>query len=203
MCVMCHMLGSLLLYWPGAWSISLAAAPGALPDPYLLGAFGVGALLMRGAGCTVNDLWDRCAHACIKTHTHVFKRNFLRSVLPRQARDRDTPYRTVWKRALVFLFFPFRPFFILREIDKQVARTKSRPLARGAVTTQQAVGWLGVQLGVSAGVLFSLEPAAVVLGAASLGLVGICPCRAIRPLDSSLPPVPYSTMRLLLIYQPK
>ena len=99
-----------------------------------------------------------------------------------------------------FLSFPF---FFLREIDKQVARTKSRPLARGAVTTQQAVGWLGVQLGVSAGVLFSLEPAAVVLGAASLGLVGICPCRAIRPLDSSLPPVPYSTMRLLLIYQPK
>ena len=34
--------GSMLLYWPGAWSICLAAEPGALPDPYLLGAFGVG-----------------------------------------------------------------------------------------------------------------------------------------------------------------
>jgi 4-hydroxybenzoate polyprenyltransferase len=24
-----------------------------------LGLFGVGALVMRGAGCTINDLWDR------------------------------------------------------------------------------------------------------------------------------------------------
>lgn len=24
-----------------------------------LGLFGVGALIMRGAGCTINDLWDR------------------------------------------------------------------------------------------------------------------------------------------------
>jgi len=30
-----------------------------LPDPYLLGLFGIGAVAMRGAGCTVNDLWDR------------------------------------------------------------------------------------------------------------------------------------------------
>ena len=37
-------IGSLLLYWPGAWSIALAAEAGALPDPFLLGAFGVGAL---------------------------------------------------------------------------------------------------------------------------------------------------------------
>ena len=28
-------IGSLLLYWPGAWSISLAAPAGALPDPSL------------------------------------------------------------------------------------------------------------------------------------------------------------------------
>jgi hypothetical protein len=32
----------MLLYWPGAWSICLAADPGTLPDSYLLGAFGVG-----------------------------------------------------------------------------------------------------------------------------------------------------------------
>lgn len=24
-----------------------------------LGLFGVGAVIMRGAGCTINDLWDR------------------------------------------------------------------------------------------------------------------------------------------------
>jgi len=30
-----------------------------LPDPQLLGLFTVGAFVMRGAGCTINDLWDR------------------------------------------------------------------------------------------------------------------------------------------------
>ena len=62
---------------------------------------------MRGAGCTINDIWDR-------------------------------------------------------EIDKQVERTKTRPLARGAVSLNQALAWTGVQLGLSAVLLFSLEPAAVV-----------------------------------------
>ena len=32
--------------------------PGHLPSFYMLGLFGVGALLMRGAGCTINDMWD-------------------------------------------------------------------------------------------------------------------------------------------------
>lgn len=52
-------IGSWLLFWPCGWSISLAAAAGAFPDPYLLILFGTGAVLMRGAGCTINDLWDR------------------------------------------------------------------------------------------------------------------------------------------------
>jgi len=30
-----------------------------LPDPKLLGLFTIGAFVMRGAGCTINDLWDR------------------------------------------------------------------------------------------------------------------------------------------------
>jgi 4-hydroxybenzoate polyprenyltransferase len=25
----------------------------------MLGLFGVGAVIMRGAGCTINDLWDK------------------------------------------------------------------------------------------------------------------------------------------------
>lgn len=51
--------GTWLLAWPCFWSIALAAPPGALPDVKLLALFGAGALLLRGAGCTVNDLWDR------------------------------------------------------------------------------------------------------------------------------------------------
>uniref|UniRef100_A0A1B0CS37 4-hydroxybenzoate polyprenyltransferase, mitochondrial n=1 Tax=Lutzomyia longipalpis TaxID=7200 RepID=A0A1B0CS37_LUTLO len=52
-------IGSWLLFWPCAWSIGLAAAPGCWPDPVILGLFGAGAFIMRGAGCTINDMWDR------------------------------------------------------------------------------------------------------------------------------------------------
>lgn len=37
----------------------MAAPPGSPPDVKMLALFGTGALLLRGAGCTVNDLWDR------------------------------------------------------------------------------------------------------------------------------------------------
>lgn len=52
-------IGTWLLYLPCTWSIALAAAPGAFPDVHLLALFGIGALCMRGAGCTINDMWDR------------------------------------------------------------------------------------------------------------------------------------------------
>ncbi|KAJ8938500.1 hypothetical protein NQ318_005164 [Aromia moschata] len=52
-------IGSWLLFWPCGWGIATAAAPGALPDPFMLALFGTGALVMRGAGCTINDMWDR------------------------------------------------------------------------------------------------------------------------------------------------
>lgn len=52
-------LGTWLLYLPCTWSIGLAAEPGCLPDLHMLALFGTGALLMRGAGCTINDMWDR------------------------------------------------------------------------------------------------------------------------------------------------
>ncbi|XP_028824007.1 4-hydroxybenzoate polyprenyltransferase, mitochondrial [Denticeps clupeoides] len=52
-------IGTWLLYLPSTWSIALAADPGCLPDLGLLTLFGIGSLLMRGAGCTINDMWDR------------------------------------------------------------------------------------------------------------------------------------------------
>lgn len=52
-------IGTWLLAWPCMWSITLAANPGSLPDLKMLMLFGSGALLLRGAGCTVNDLLDR------------------------------------------------------------------------------------------------------------------------------------------------
>lgn len=52
-------IGSWLLFWPCGWSLALSAGPGCLPDPWLMALFGVGALVMRGAGCTINDMWDK------------------------------------------------------------------------------------------------------------------------------------------------
>ncbi len=52
-------IGTWLLFWPCAWSIALAAPAGSAPDVALIALFGAGAVLMRGAGCTINDLWDR------------------------------------------------------------------------------------------------------------------------------------------------
>lgn len=48
-----------MLLWPCFWSISVAAPAGQLPDVGLLALFGTGALIMRSAGCTINDMWDK------------------------------------------------------------------------------------------------------------------------------------------------
>ncbi|PWZ00815.1 4-hydroxybenzoate polyprenyl transferase [Testicularia cyperi] len=54
-------IGTWLLFWPCAWSIVLAShtlgLPISTPIFYTL-LFGVGAIVMRGAGCTINDMWD-------------------------------------------------------------------------------------------------------------------------------------------------
>jgi 4-hydroxybenzoate polyprenyltransferase len=36
----------------------MAAPAGSLPDARYLATFAVGAFVMRGAGCTINDMWD-------------------------------------------------------------------------------------------------------------------------------------------------
>jgi 4-hydroxybenzoate polyprenyltransferase len=54
-------IGTWLLLLPGWWALALAAhAQGpAAPDWWLVALFGVGAIAMRGAGCTYNDIVDR------------------------------------------------------------------------------------------------------------------------------------------------
>ena len=51
-------IGVWLLFLPGLWSICLAA-PGFWRGLWLAFLFALGATVMRGAGCVVNDLWDR------------------------------------------------------------------------------------------------------------------------------------------------
>ena len=58
-------IGTWLLLLPCWWAVALASsagyAPGGVwwPDPWKMALFAVGALLMRGAGCTINDILDR------------------------------------------------------------------------------------------------------------------------------------------------
>jgi len=99
-------------------SYALQSAP-SVPLKYL-GLFGVGALIMRGAGCTINDLWDR-------------------------------------------------------NLDKAVARTRSRPLANGDITPTQAIVFLGGQLSMGLAVLTQLDTYSILLGASSLVVVAIYP----------------------------
>lgn len=51
-------IGAWLLFLPGLWAFALAA-PSWAEGLRLTLLFGLGAVLMRGAGCVVNDLWDR------------------------------------------------------------------------------------------------------------------------------------------------
>ncbi|KAF8914069.1 4-hydroxybenzoate polyprenyl transferase [Gymnopilus junonius] len=55
-------IGTLLLFYPCAWSITMASyslqLPFTTPLTYV-SLFGLGAIVMRGAGCTINDMWDK------------------------------------------------------------------------------------------------------------------------------------------------
>ena len=50
-------IGTWLLLWPCWWSLAMAST--GFPSPWLLAAFAIGALVMRGAGCAWNDITDR------------------------------------------------------------------------------------------------------------------------------------------------
>ncbi|MGC8477718.1 MAG: 4-hydroxybenzoate octaprenyltransferase [Acetobacteraceae bacterium] len=51
-------IGVWLLFLPGVWGIVLAG-PGWMRGAGLLALFALGSVVMRAAGCVVNDLWDR------------------------------------------------------------------------------------------------------------------------------------------------
>lgn len=50
-------IGSLLLLWPTLWALWIAAD--GIPDLYILMVFVLGVVLMRSAGCVINDYADR------------------------------------------------------------------------------------------------------------------------------------------------
>ncbi|MEM0906359.1 MAG: 4-hydroxybenzoate octaprenyltransferase [Pseudomonadota bacterium] len=60
-------IGWWLLMWPCWWSTALAATSlGTPPNPISLALFTLGAILMRGAGCTYNDILDKDFDAAVE-----------------------------------------------------------------------------------------------------------------------------------------
>ena len=52
-------IGAWLLFLPGLWAILLARPASTFETAHLVALFALGAIVMRGAGCVVNDMWDR------------------------------------------------------------------------------------------------------------------------------------------------
>lgn len=117
-------IGTWLLLLPCWWGALLAAL--SVPERagwltlWIVVGCAVGAFLMRGAGCTWNDITDR-------------------------------------------------------GIDDKVARTRSRPIPSGQVTTRQALIWMAAQCFVALLILLTFNLNAILLGVLSLVLVAIYP----------------------------
>lgn len=112
-------IGIWLLLLPGWWGIVLASGGlfhMGLKSWTLIVLFGIGAIIMRAAGCVINDLWDR-------------------------------------------------------DLDKQVERTKSRPLAAGTLNEKQAMVFLAGLLTVGLLILLTMNWTTIILGVLSIPLI--------------------------------
>ena len=114
-------IGWQLLLLPCWWSAALAAkAAHAAPNLLHLALFALGAIAMRGAGSTFNDIVDR-------------------------------------------------------DLDRQVERTRDRPIASGRVRRRQAAVFLVAQALVGLAVVLCFNGFTVALACASLGIVALYP----------------------------
>jgi 4-hydroxybenzoate polyprenyltransferase len=104
---------------PGWWIIA-GYSPNLETAFFLMALFMIGAIIMRAAGCVINDLWDR-------------------------------------------------------NIDKQVARTKDRPLASGEITPFRAVAFLVFLTVLGLGLLVQLSLRTWIVGASAAPLIILYP----------------------------
>ncbi|MDF0606748.1 4-hydroxybenzoate octaprenyltransferase [Neisseriaceae bacterium TC5R-5] len=71
-------IGSLLLLWPTLWGLWLAGQ--GQPDPLIVVIFTIGTILMRSAGCVINDYADRHYDAHVeRTRSRPFARGVVSS----------------------------------------------------------------------------------------------------------------------------
>jgi 4-hydroxybenzoate polyprenyltransferase len=108
--------GYWLLLFPAWWSQLLHSPQGQWPDFYLMLLFFLGAVVMRAAGCVINDVYDR-------------------------------------------------------KIDREVARTRSRPVASGEIKVPMALAFAGALTLVGLLIVLQMGTAAFLLAAASLPLI--------------------------------
>src|SRR5947208_10252848 len=115
-------IGAWLLLMPCWWSAGLAAVAAGhpYPNPWQVFLFFIGAFVMRGAGCTWNDIVDR-------------------------------------------------------NLDAQVARTRSRPIPSGQVSVRAAAMFLMLQALIGLAVLVQFNRFAILIGIASLAIVAVYP----------------------------
>src|SRR6202158_1293262 len=159
-------IGSWLLLMPCWWSAALAAgvvgSVGRLP--LILTLFFIGAFVMRGAGCTWNDITDRDLDALVE-----------------RTRSRPIPAgEGGGARGGGVLVAPARVGCTWndlpdRERDALVERTRSRPIPAGQVSVPQAVAFLVAQALIGLAVLVQFNRFAVVTGIASLVIVAVYP----------------------------
>jgi 4-hydroxybenzoate polyprenyltransferase len=162
-------IGSWLLLLPCWWSVALAAVAARAPWPnlQLLVLFAIGAVVMRGAGCTWNDILDRDLDASVE-----------------RTRSRPIPSGQVSaKKAFVFLLIlsliglvvllQFNRFAILIGI-LSLAVVALYPLAKRVTNFPQAVLGLAFSWGALMGwaaVFGRLDPPALLLYAGSIAWV--------------------------------
>jgi len=116
-------IGTWLLLLPCWWGLLLSMVNDGQArwmDLWIFAGCGLGAVLMRGAGCTWNDITDR-------------------------------------------------------NIDGSVARTASRPIPSGQVSTRQALVWAAAQSLTAFLILITFPPAAIALGVIALLPVAVYP----------------------------
>ncbi|PAX99333.1 4-hydroxybenzoate octaprenyltransferase [Pseudoalteromonas sp. HM-SA03] len=111
-------IGTLLLLWPTLWSLWFAAE--GVPSIWLIVIFALGVLVMRSAGCVINDFADR-------------------------------------------------------KVDGAVKRTATRPLARGAVTSKEALGLFAILVAVAFILVLFLNWQTIALSFGALALAAVYP----------------------------
>ncbi len=94
-------IGTLLLLWPTLWALFLAAD--GMPDLHLLLVFSLGVIIMRAAGCVINDFADRNFDGHVK-----------------RTKERPIPAGKISEREALFLFagLIFVAFLLVLSLNK-------------------------------------------------------------------------------------